>query len=288
MQFVDASDGYSRVGAASLDTDRNMQAIRTVCKGLAKVAKGDDTGNTARVLSVILVALQASGSLAEGDVPNDDDNNDELNGLMALFAQILGWMMAVWELNPGLCSLILQVAVLACVFVCISCCCMRRTPSGAHSVQVHVSSQGEVTVGVDQREPVRAPGTPGRFNQLSPAPQGRAPGTPARPINVGGSHSEPESDLVPFEDEPVDPPPVPAMPRGARSKVKSKPHPRPAVVPERPVWIAPFAGKRYRTIDCAKALCMSGHLEPVSRAEADCRGYTPCKACKTGKTNLGC
>ena len=41
MQFVDASDGYSRVIAASLDVDRNIQAIRTVCKGLTKVAKGD-------------------------------------------------------------------------------------------------------------------------------------------------------------------------------------------------------------------------------------------------------
>ena len=135
-------------------------------------------------------------------MPNDGSNDDELNGLMALFAQILGWMMAVWETNPGLCSFILQLALLLSMFLCISCC-RRRSASSSHSVQVHVSSQGEVTVGVDQREPVRAPGTPGRFNQLSPAPQGMSPGTPARPINVGGSQSEAESDLVPFEDEPV-------------------------------------------------------------------------------------
>ena len=278
MQFVDASDGYSRVGAASLDVDHNIQAIRTVCKGLAKVAKGDDTGNTARILSVILVALQASGSLAQGDVPDDDSSEEDLGSFMALCAQILGGIMAVWELNPGLCSFILQLALLASVFLGISCC-RRRGTSSSRSVQVHVSSQGEVTVGVDQREPLRAPGTPGRFNQLSPAPQGRSPGTPARPINVGGPHSEAESDVLPFEDEPVVPPPVPAMPRGARSKVKSKPHPRPAAVPERPVWIAPSQGKRYRKEECTKALYMSGHLEPISRAAAEGRGYTPCKVC---------
>ena len=170
---------------------------------------------------------------------------------MALFAQILGWMMAVWEMNPGLCSLILQVTSLVCAFVCISCC-MRDTAASSRSVRVHVRQSGDVSVDVDQREPSRAP------------PQGRSPGTPARPI--GGSHSEA-------------PPPAPAMPRGARSKVKSQPHPRPAAV-QQPVYIAPSQGRRYRKPDCSKALCTSGELVPLSREEAEGRKYTPCKGCK--------
>ena len=64
---------------------------------------------------------------------------------MALFAQILGWMLAVWETNPGLCSFILQVTLLVCAFLCISC---------SHSVRVHVYHSGEVSVDVDQSEPL--------------------------------------------------------------------------------------------------------------------------------------
>ena len=137
---------------------------------------------------------------------------------MVLFAQILGWIMAVWEMNPGLCSFILQVTLLVCTFLCISCC-VRRAAASSHSVRVHVYNSGEVSVDVDQSEPVRAPGTPGRFGQLGPAPQDRSPGTPVRPINLG-LQSEAESDLLLFEDEPVDShSPVPEVPRGARSKV---------------------------------------------------------------------
>ena len=129
---------------------------------------------------------------------------------------------------------------------------------------------------VDQSEPTRAPGSPGRFGQLGPAPQGRSPGAPARPINIG-SQLETERDLLPFEDEPVNPPPAPAVPRGARSKVKSKPHPRPAAVPQRPVYIAPPKGKRYHKAGCSKALYMSGELVPLIRDEAESRKSSwPC------------
>ena len=153
---------------------------------------------------------------------------------MALFAQILGWMLAVWEMNPGLCSLILQVTLLVCAFLCVSCCA-RRTAASSHSVRVHVYHSGEVFVDVDQSEPARAPGTPGRFGQLGPAPQGRSPDTAARPINLG---SQSERLRVIFF--------LSRMSQWIRwililpSRIfHVAPGQRPAAVPQRPVYIAP-------------------------------------------------
>ena len=183
-----------------------------------------------------------------------------------------------------------------------------------------MSPAGEVTVGVDQNEAVRAPGTPGRFGQLS-MPQGRSPGTPARPINLDGSASEAESILTPFDD-------VHSGPPGARSKAKASPArhdgdarveyvgsldstargsndpmpfpppmpvakqravrrvapPAPKGPPPPPVaqnvWIAPNQGKKFHRGTCTKAMYMSAELVSISRDDAMARGYGACKVCR--------
>ena len=57
--FRCASSGYARVGEELLNAEQNVHAIRSACKDLTKVAKGDASGSAARILSVVLIAMHA-------------------------------------------------------------------------------------------------------------------------------------------------------------------------------------------------------------------------------------
>ncbi|CAE7780604.1 RE1 [Symbiodinium sp. CCMP2592] len=93
----------TEVGDAILNTEHNVQAIRNVCKDLSKIAKGDATANTARILSVILTAMQATGSLGaeDGNDANDDDATlSFLDAILESLVQIVGYASAVYEAYP--------------------------------------------------------------------------------------------------------------------------------------------------------------------------------------------
>ena len=291
----DADSGFERVGVAEASLVENGNAVRAVCKDLRSFAKRDRSGDAAKVLSVVLCALQASGVLGADDQDEPDDAESWMNYLV----HILGYALAFAEQYPVTLAVVGQILLLGCMTFFIWRC---LRPSGEASNAQHPMQNVEVHVNVGDRafaKPLRGP---------EPAEEGvPAPGTPARPLRV---ETDDEGDM--FE--------VPSIqiriPRGARSKTKASPSraaadprinargtndtihvpheagvgsndPMPKAVPRAPaplpvidrVWIAPHQGKKYHKSTCSKALQMSMELVAISRTDAAARGYTPCKVC---------
>ncbi|CAE7346162.1 RE2, partial [Symbiodinium sp. CCMP2592] len=132
------------IGDAILNTEHNVQAIRNVCKDLSKIAKGDATANTARILSVILIAMQATGSLGaeDGNDANDDDATlSFFEAFLESLVQIAGYASAVYEAYPSTCVAVCQCVAITAFLMCAFMCCGRRvTDAPEASVQVRVGS----------------------------------------------------------------------------------------------------------------------------------------------------
>ena len=187
LNFRDASSGYDRVGEAQLDVDRNVHAIRNVCNDLSKIAKADATANTARILSVILVAMQATGALGEPDESHDSDEQSYLDGILEWFLECFVQVNALYAAYPATCVALLQCIFLLACFCCAMYCC--RKPYGGHqsSVQVHVGDGVTIDVRTSDRfsVPLRDPASAGP----------KAPGTPAFPLHFSSDDDEFKGDV---------------------------------------------------------------------------------------------
>ena len=108
----DADNGFERVGIAESSLVENGNAVRAVCKDLRSFAKRDRSGDAAKVLSVVLCALQASGALGADDQDEPDDDDDDDESWMNLLVYILGYALAFVEHYPAAFAVIGQVPLL--------------------------------------------------------------------------------------------------------------------------------------------------------------------------------
>ena len=317
MNFRDATSGYERIGESQLDVDRNVHAIRNVCKDLSKIAKADATANNARILSVILVAMQASGAFsAESEDIDDHDDQSLLDVILEWFLEGYVRLSALHAAYPATCVAMLQCIFLLTCLCCAAYCCRGHRNQSQSSVQVHVGNGVTIDVRTTDRfsVPLRDPAA------LGP----KAPGTPARPMQVT-TDDEFEGDAIPYMQQSRDRKDVVAARRGARSKAMSSPRSRveseargsedpaptpvppapatPSVAPPTPkdemmpvpptpkaararphsepgkVWVAPTGGKRYHKIGCGK-LHSATTVNELTREQAIHLGYTSCGVCK--------
>ena len=70
LNVRDSTQGFELVGTEQLDVLENAKAVRVACKQLRHVSKRDRTGDTARILSIVLCALQAQEAMG---ADNDTD-----------------------------------------------------------------------------------------------------------------------------------------------------------------------------------------------------------------------
>ncbi|CAE7566837.1 RE1 [Symbiodinium sp. CCMP2592] len=280
--FRDSRNGYARVGDAILSTEHNVQAIRNVCKDLSKIAKGDATANTARILSVILIAMQATGSLGaeDGDDANDDDATSTiLDTILESLVQIVGYASAVYEAYPSTCVAVCQCVAIAAFLMCAFMCCGRRmTDVPEASVQVRIASGVAVDVRTSRSEPkakageqVRGarPKTASRPKLDDDDERAQSPG--AHEVHAGRPGSS--SDVLRSNSE---------------ASERSEKIPRACPIPQRRVpqtrsadgvWISTSQGYAYHKATCGK-LNQSLGVTEVSRAVAEERGYRACRICK--------
>ena len=219
LKFRDASSGYDRVGEAQLDVDRNVHAIRNACKDLSKIAKADATANTARILSVILVAMQSSGALGE---PDENHESNELSKAI-LMLSLNGFLNALSR--SVRCTRHILQHVLPCfnAFSCwhafaVPCTAAEGpTPYAGHqsSVQVHVGDGVTIDVRTNDRfsVPLRDPASAGP----------KAPGTFAFPLHFSSDDEEFKGDVQPYMQQSRARQDAIAAKFGARSKAMSRP-----------------------------------------------------------------
>jgi len=177
MNFRDATSGDERSGESQLDVDRNVHAIRNVCKDLSKIAKSDATANNARILSVILVAMQATGAFsAESEDIDDHDDQSLLDVILEWFLEGYVQLSALYAAYPATCVAVLQCIFLLTCLCCAAYCCRGHRNQSQSSVQVHVGNGVTIDVRTTDRfsVPLRDPAVFGP----------KAPGTPARPMQV--------------------------------------------------------------------------------------------------------
>ncbi|CAE7730403.1 RE2 [Symbiodinium sp. CCMP2592] len=280
--FRDSRNGYARVGDAILSTERNVQAIRNVCKDLSKIAKGDATANTARILSVILIAMQATGSLGaeDGDDAKDDDATlTILDAILESLVQIVGYASAVYEAYPSTCVAVCQCVAITAFLMCAFMCCGRRmTDVPEASVQVRIASGVAVDVRTSRSEPkakageqVRGarPKTASRPKIEDDDERAQSPG--AHEVHAGRPGSS--SDVLRSNSEAS----------GRSEKIpRARPIPQRRVPQARSadgVWISTSQGYAYHKATCGK-LNQSLGVTEVSRAVAEERGYSACRICK--------
>ena len=176
--------------------------MRAVCKHLRGIAKGGKA--EARVLSVMLLALQMTGSQGH------ERENEELSGdqesfgtwLMTCVLQVMSFACELCDRYPRAMIAIGQVTVLVIGMMLASACFRGRPEPAQSSVQVQLGGGVQVDVCLNNNKfakPLRDPASRGE----------RAPGTPARAMDISSSDLE-----------------VRAQARGARSKAKSSPRAR--------------------------------------------------------------
>ena len=113
----------------------NARAVSAVCKDLRRFAK--KSGDAARILSIVLCALQATGAMVDGGDEAQDDEGDDgwLSAGLAYAAQVIGFIAAIFEAYPGTCAFAAQLCVLIIVMMMFS---LRRWPP-AHAAHPAVS-----------------------------------------------------------------------------------------------------------------------------------------------------
>ena len=204
----DADNGFERVGIAEASLVENSNAVRAVCKDFRSFAKRDTSGDAAKVLALVLCALQASGALGADEPDEHDDDESWMN----LLVYILGYALAFVEQYPTTFAIIGQVFVLGLMTFFILRCLRPAGETGnaqqpRQNVGVHVNVGGRL---FDASE------RPSASRRCVPAP-----GTPARPLKV---ETDDEADVLEMPGIQI------RFPRGAMSKAKASPS-KPAADP---------------------------------------------------------
>ena len=249
------------------------------------------------MLSVMLLALQMAGSHGHERENEELPDDQESFGtwLMTCVLQVMSFACELCDRYPHAMIAIGQVTVLVMGMMLASICFRGRPEPAQSSVRVQMGGGVQVDVRLSNdkfAKPLRDPASRGE----------RAPGTPARPMDISSSDLEVES--------PERVTAVRAQARGARSKAKSSPRAPAAATtnrvwvvlipcrmppPEEPppslpsvremrrraeeVWVATFQGHRYHRNRCSK-LNNSVNVQSMTRERAEQRGYTPCGVCR--------
>ena len=139
--------------------------MRVACKQLRHVSKHDRTGDTARILSIVLCALQAQEALSIDNEPNP--NPDALGQAMddepvTWFTQVMELMLQAFLFLAELCEqypvpfMIISQTCVILILVILFCACrpMSSTKlSLLESVRARVSAKrdGSIEVSIDAR-----------------------------------------------------------------------------------------------------------------------------------------
>ena len=172
----DADNGFELVGISEAAMVENGNAIRSVCRDIRSFAKRDKGGDSAKTFSIVLCALQASGALGADEHDVDDGDDEALSPVMVFITQLMGWMLAVWDEHPAMCSAIAQIVIIAFVLLCGARCRRRVVPMPFRDGVSHGSQSPQV---FDRPLNINT-----HVHQGQPAP-----GTPAMPLNLSESES---------------------------------------------------------------------------------------------------
>ena len=111
-----------------------------MCKDLTKIAKADATANTARILSVILIAMQTAGALGADDGHDDGDDESFLERFLNCVIMIVGYGYAAYDMYPGTVTCVLQVVmILACLLIATRCFVHRPSAEASPGVTMNIT-----------------------------------------------------------------------------------------------------------------------------------------------------
>ena len=160
LNVRDSTQGFELVGKEQLDVLENAKAVRVACKQLRHVSKRDRTGDTARILSIVLCALQAQEAMgtdndtdALSPAMDDDEPTSFLMQMMELVLQAFFFMTELYEQYPVPFLIISQTLVISILMICVFVC--RRTPterlSRVHSIRASASANrdGSIELSID-------------------------------------------------------------------------------------------------------------------------------------------
>ena len=274
----DSADGHLKVGQDQLDAEMTVNAVRSACKDLAKVNKGDVSGNTARILSVVLCAMQVTSGVTADDGHDEPADDDDSPGRFSTF---IAWVMVLCESAqsfPLAYSVLFNILMIASVLMMLCILARRGAPSEVVAQSSPTPVRGARPKSV--RKPVLTSDdertmSPGAHDATSAAHGGHGmpvgssdnPGSlsfhmPLAGANVSqarSSHSEAEG-----EDR---------VPHARRVSGRRAP---PAVDH---VWVSASQGYAYHRESCNKLRQASSAVK-IPRPKALEKGYRPCKICK--------
>ena len=317
LNVRDSTQGFELVGKEQLDVLENARAVRVACKQLRHVSKRDRTGDTARILSIVLCALQAQEAMSTNNdtdalspAMDDDEPTSFLMQMMELVLQAFFFIAELYEQYPVPFLIISQIVVILILTICVFV--FRQTPterlSRLHSIRASASANrdGSIELSIDaglnegssgsrfSPEPAYPSDTHPSASRVDPAevvhPKAQAK---AKPKSKSKSKAKAKSQSSPVSPEVearlhewmmqnIAIPARQAASASASTGVSAGPTEASSssqVPREEHVYITERTGRKYHKRRSCIGLNQADEIQRVGLAEAQRRGKVPCNVC---------